>query len=125
MTGNLTIGSHKLVGSSVLLKDVGGGWFWIRNSADSLFNHLRCAQFIVDFIDVRGNIDSYIPTADLSFRTYQNVASGWKLQSWNGAYVDHLKWKNGKIYLFNLPVADPHVVGQLWNNGGVVTVSAG
>lgn len=24
-----------------------------------------------------------------------------------------------------LPTADPHVVGKLWNNAGVVTVSAG
>jgi hypothetical protein len=23
------------------------------------------------------------------------------------------------------PTADPHVVGQVWNNGGVLTVSAG
>jgi len=29
------------------------------------------------------------------------------------------------IRMGNLPVADPHVVGQLWNNGGVLTVSAG
>ena len=25
----------------------------------------------------------------------------------------------------DLPTADPHVVGQLWNSGGTVTVSAG
>ena len=25
----------------------------------------------------------------------------------------------------SLPTADPHVVGKLWNNAGVVTVSAG
>jgi len=24
-----------------------------------------------------------------------------------------------------LPVADPHVVGALWNNAGVITISAG
>lgn len=26
---------------------------------------------------------------------------------------------------FNLPTSDPHVVGQLWNDGGVASVSAG
>lgn len=25
----------------------------------------------------------------------------------------------------NLPTADPHVVGAIWNNAGVLTVSAG
>lgn len=29
------------------------------------------------------------------------------------------------IILANLPTADPEVVGQLWNNSGVLTVSAG
>jgi hypothetical protein len=29
------------------------------------------------------------------------------------------------VYLADLPTADPHVVGQCWNNSGVVTVSAG
>ena len=32
---------------------------------------------------------------------------------------------SGAVVLSNLPVADPHVVGQLWNNLGVLTVSAG
>ncbi|MCC8972159.1 hypothetical protein [Bradyrhizobium brasilense] len=30
----------------------------------------------------------------------------------------------GKVVV-TLPTADPHVVGQLWANSGVVTVSAG
>jgi len=31
----------------------------------------------------------------------------------------------GKLIVAGLPTADPHVVGQLWSNAGVVTVSAG
>lgn len=31
----------------------------------------------------------------------------------------------GTVILPNLPIADPLVVGQLWNNAGVLTVSAG
>lgn len=31
----------------------------------------------------------------------------------------------GTIILPNLPTVDPEVVGQLWNNGGILTVSAG
>ena len=29
------------------------------------------------------------------------------------------------LTLTNLPTADPHVAGQVWSNGGVLTVSAG
>ena len=29
------------------------------------------------------------------------------------------------VYMADLPTADPHVLGQLWNSGNVVTVSAG
>jgi hypothetical protein len=31
----------------------------------------------------------------------------------------------GTIILPNLPTADPLVAGQLWNDGGILTVSAG
>ena len=31
----------------------------------------------------------------------------------------------GPVILDNLPTSDPHVAGQLWNNDGIVTVSAG
>jgi len=30
-----------------------------------------------------------------------------------------------EVYMGALPLADPHAVGRLWNNAGVVTVSAG
>ena len=29
------------------------------------------------------------------------------------------------FYTFNPPVADPHAYGLVWNNAGVLTVSAG
>lgn len=32
---------------------------------------------------------------------------------------------SGVVIFSDLPTADPEVVGQLWNNTGVVTVSAG
>jgi hypothetical protein len=31
----------------------------------------------------------------------------------------------GTVIMLDLPTADPHVVGQLWSNSGVLTVSAG
>ena len=32
---------------------------------------------------------------------------------------------NGVPILTGVPTADPHVVGALWNNAGVLTISAG
>lgn len=32
---------------------------------------------------------------------------------------------SGVVIFSSLPVADPHVAGQLWANSGVLTVSAG
>lgn len=32
---------------------------------------------------------------------------------------------SGVVKMTGLPAADPHVVGELWNNAGVLTVSAG
>ncbi|MCK1317188.1 hypothetical protein [Bradyrhizobium sp. 23] len=31
----------------------------------------------------------------------------------------------GKLVLTGIGTSDPHVVGQLWANGGVLTISAG
>jgi hypothetical protein len=32
---------------------------------------------------------------------------------------------SGVVMMPGLPTSDPHVVGQVWNNSGVLTVSAG
>jgi hypothetical protein len=32
---------------------------------------------------------------------------------------------DGGIVLSNLPTEDPHVPGQIWNNAGVLSISAG
>ena len=40
-------------------------------------------------------------------------------------YLNNLYSEGGLVYLRNLPTADPEVVDQLWNNAGVLTVSAG
>jgi hypothetical protein len=29
------------------------------------------------------------------------------------------------VFMVGLPTADPHVVGQVWNNAGIMTISAG
>ena len=34
-------------------------------------------------------------------------------------------WSNATLSMTNLPTSDPAVAGQLWNNSGALTVSAG
>ena len=34
-------------------------------------------------------------------------------------------WSNATLNMTNLPTSDPAVAGQLWNNSGALTVSAG
>jgi hypothetical protein len=49
-----------------------------------------------------------------ALRIYNQGATNWSIVS-----------EGGKIRFLGLPTVDPHVVGQLWNNAGVLTVSAG
>lgn len=40
-------------------------------------------------------------------------------------YLNNLYSDGGYVYLRNLPTSDPEILDQLWNNAGVLTVSAG
>lgn len=60
--------------------------------------------------------NSVIGDADLQFDPATDTLSGALLNISAGG---------GTIVLSNLPTLDPHVVNQLWNNAGVLTVSAG
>ncbi|MGF6433476.1 hypothetical protein [Bradyrhizobium elkanii] len=50
------------------------------------------------------------------------VAPGGSIQIGNMIFTVNA---GGKVIVTGLPTADPHVVGQLWANSGVLTVSAG
>lgn len=54
------------------------------------------------------------------------VTSG-SLVVWTGGATGQLQdaGTTAVVMLAGLPTSDPHVVGQLWRNLGVVTVSAG
>jgi len=45
--------------------------------------------------------------------------------SWWTAPIGVGTVETNPVYLSDLPTADPHVAGQIWNNSGVVTQSAG
>ena len=59
--------------------------------------------------------------AALNFRSPVAVASGTTAQT----QTLTLKLQGGNVIMPNLPASDPHIVGALWNNSGVLTVSAG
>lgn len=40
-------------------------------------------------------------------------------------YVNHMYMGGNKVFMVSLPTSDPAVAGQLWNDGGVVTISSG
>jgi hypothetical protein len=42
-----------------------------------------------------------------------------------GAITTTSSFNGGTIIISGLPTSDPAVAGQLWNNAGVLTVSAG
>jgi len=56
--------------------------------------------------------------------TNPNVAQR-SSSSWWTAPIGVGTVETNPVYLSDLPTADPHVAGQLWNNSGVVTQSAG
>jgi hypothetical protein len=43
----------------------------------------------------------------------------------NGEITGSKTWSNNTLSMTNLPTADPKVAGQLWNNLGILSVSAG
>lgn len=49
------------------------------------------------------------------------------VSTFNGSqWLENIRFLNGGgVKVSNLPTTDPHVAGWLWNNGGVLTVSAG
>lgn len=66
------------------------------------------------------------PTNNATIATANDVAKYIAFTSHNGAIqVTNMKLLGGNVLMENLPVADPHVVGALWNDAGTVKVSAG
>jgi len=55
----------------------------------------------------------------------QNGFQSITVNSTTGAVTVTASINGGTVSLPNLPTADPHVAGQVWNNAGVLTVSAG
>jgi hypothetical protein len=59
-----------------------------------------------------------------TFGFYLAVDTG-DISVWNGSGWVELSGIMGNAILANLPTADPEVAGDLWNDNGVLAVSAG
>jgi len=114
MTGNLNF--NGFAAGDAMLKRVGDGFF-VRKGDDSGFGDLYVA--VLKAMSFRGNQNAFA----VDTKTSNDAYIGFR--SYFGGYISTIELYRGNVYMPNLPVADPHIVGVLWNNGGVVTVSAG
>lgn len=55
----------------------------------------------------------------------QSVLSGSSSNSFAGSVAASTLSASGVVKLTGLPISDPHVVGEVWANSHVLTVSAG
>ena len=129
MTGNLNHGIYRAVFGNAYFEAV---------SADSSIIRVRKHNPDSDLATIM--VDSLVPNKvgcanyegryETTYYSSRNLDGGynnilWMRTRFNGAWLYYLKMDKDGMYMPNLPVADPHIVGALWNNGGVVTVSAG
>jgi len=118
MTGDLAMGTNDIIFSDIMLRRADANYINIMNSLGTQYRRLRCFAVYTNFL--RGHANT------LDFYTHTNAIAEASFYSYTGAaYVKNIKLMGGNVFMENLPVADPHIVGVLWNNGGVLTVSAG
>ena len=80
-------------------------------------------RIVVEYLKALG-ISIDLPTKRITILNNSTVQ--WKLNMNETHYSYGIQYfSSGEMYIVNLPAADPHVVGKLWNNAGVVTISAG
>jgi len=93
----------------------------LRNQANSGDSVLNLEGRTAGAVSIRGDFNMNGTTGTAYLRTL----SPHDLSLWTNN-VERMRIKSaGGIVLPSLVTADPHVVGQLWANAGVVTVSAG
>lgn len=88
--------------------------------------------------DELGEIDFRSGTQDLTEVQYSRIygyiadrtdlaqSGGVKIAAWvGGTEKEQVRIGPDELYLFNLPTSDPTQAGQVWNNGGVLSISSG
>lgn len=117
---NLTVPSHFVLGpdpnNSLQIGGGGGGHVIVRLSAQDTLAAYALFDGTGEKIglEIGNSAQGFLETGVLTIQpAFDNTTS---------LGTASLRYKN--LFLA-LPTADPHVVDQLWNNAGVVTVSAG
>jgi hypothetical protein len=96
----------------------------------------QTGAFAIDNIPVVGDVGVFLPLAGGTMSGNINMG-GERLTSLGaanaaGEAVEYAQWAAALLALTpntivaaSLPTADPHVVGEFWNNLGIATISAG
>jgi len=116
MTGNLDLAGNKLLTTNLLLKEKDANALAVRNLADTDYKWIQAIRVNTSEINA-----DFWNTLSIKARGIANCRI--YMYDGNGNILIHIE--NGNVILPNLPVADPHVVGALWNDGGIVKVSSG
>ena len=99
------------------------------NNGDSNYNRFTVA--IGEMTDGMSDMLTLAPISNGGMR-YWPFCLGTPSNPWNSVYIDvdgkgsyQPSGIGGKIVIKNLPTSDPQVEGQLWNDNGVLKISAG
>lgn len=124
MKGNLDIASYGLKTSNCLLYEAGSDVLYLTNHAKTAWKKLNAMNLSAyDYVFCQNLRTGRL--GHMNIYTYPNTSYGVKLWSYDGSWVNGLNMMNGQVVMPNLPLADPEVVGALWNDGGTVKVSSG
>lgn len=89
----------------------------LTNRAGVLNIHLQCYSFGTKYYNA-SDADTYITAYPAS---YGHLV----LRSYDSDYRIGIDLYNKKVVMPNVPLADPGVAGELWNDGGTLKISAG
>jgi hypothetical protein len=66
-----------------------------------------------------------LPTGGEACLLAKDDQRNWRCVWWRGVYSGLTVTSLGVVMLSGLPISDPHHADQLWNNAGVLSISAG
>lgn len=136
--GDQVVKASKIIMSDITLIN-NAGYLEIRELDETTWAYIRMAGQIFNSFMIAGNDAAKIQATNTDgyYIFFTAKATGGVETIIGGLFGDTDPYmacgggtKNkfaasGKIYFTDLPVADPSVAGQLWNNGGALSVSAG
>ena len=96
----------------------------IRIGADGIYLSGGDTRRIMKFTPIGGDYVLCETRMDIQPDTDNEGGLGASDKRWNRLYSTNL-YTSGEVIMTNLPTSNPSVAGKLWNDGGVVKISAG